>query len=86
VLLAIAGWEHLMSPLTNCWLVEVVSVEVVVEGVFLHKMKMLVAVVVEVVLPDMMRKVAEGVVVVVGVQTLMTIKAFLHLIKTTKLE
>jgi len=75
-----------MSPLTNCWLVEVVSVEVVVEGVFLHKMKMLVAVVVEVVLPDMMRKVAEGVVVVVGVQTLMTIKAFLHLIKTTKLE
>ena len=31
-----------MNPLTNCWLVEVVSVEVVVEGVFLRKMKMLV--------------------------------------------
>jgi len=72
--------------------VEVVFVEVVVEGVFQHKMKMLVAVVVVVVvevLPDMMRKVVavlEGVVVAVGVQTLVTIKAFLHLIKTTKLE
>ena len=59
--------------------------EVVVEGVLM----MLVAVVVVVeVLPDMMRKVValvEGV-VVVGVQTLVTIKAFLHLIKTTKLE
>jgi len=65
--------------------VEVVFVEVVVEGVLM----MLVAVVVVVeVLPDMMRKVValvEGV-VVVGVQTLVTIKAFLHLIKTTKLE
>ena len=64
---------------------EVVFVEVVVEGVLM----MLVAVVVVVeVLPDMMRKVValvEGV-VVVGVQTLVTIKAFLHLIKTTKLE
>ena len=60
--------------------------EVVVEGVFLHKM--LVAVVVVEVLPDMMRKVVavvEGV-VVVGVQTLVTIKAFLHLVKSTKLE
>jgi len=70
--------------------VEVVFVEVVVEGVLLRKMKMLVAVVVVVeVLPDMMRKVVavvEGVVVAVGVQTLVTIKAFLHLIKTTKLE
>lgn len=50
---------------------------------------MLVAVVVVVeVLPDMMRKVValvEGV-VVVGVQTLVTIKAFLHLVKSTKLE
>ena len=59
--------------------------EVVVEGVLM----MLVAVVVVVeVLPDMMRKVValvEGV-VVVGVQTLVTIKAFLHRIKTTKLE
>ena len=65
---------------------EVVFVEVVVEGVLM----MLVAVVVVVeVLPDMMRKVVavvEGVVVAVGVQTLVTIKAFLHLIKTTKLE
>ena len=64
---------------------EVVFVEVVVEGVLM----MLVAVVVVVeVLPDMMRKVVavvEGV-VAVGVQTLVTIKAFLHLIKTTKLE
>ena len=67
-----------MSPLANCWLVEVV---------FLRKMKKLVAVMVEV-LPGMMRRVlavVEGVVVVV-VQTLVTIKAFLHLIKTTKLE
>jgi len=60
-------------------------VEVVVEGVLM----MLVAVVVVVeVLPDMMRKVValvEGV-VVVGVQTLVTIKAFLHLVKSTKLE
>ena len=59
--------------------------EVVVEGVLM----MLVAVVVVVeVLPDMMRKVVavlEGV-VVVGVQTLVTIKAFLHLVKSTKLE
>ena len=58
--------------------------EVVVEGVLM----MLVAVVVVVeVLPDMMRKVValvEG--VVVGVQTLVTIKAFLHLVKSTKLE
>jgi len=65
--------------------VEVVFVEVVVEGVLM----MLVAVVVVVeVLPDMMRKVValvEGV-VVVGVQTLVTIKAFLHLVKSTKLE
>ena len=64
---------------------EVVFVEVVVEGVLM----MLVAVVVVVeVLPDMMRKVVavvEGV-VVVGVQTLVTIKAFLHLVKSTKLE
>ena len=77
-----------MSTLTNCWLVEVVSVEVVAEGVFLRKMKKLVAVAVVVeVLPGMMRRVlavVEGVVVVV--QTLVTIKAFLHLIKTTKLE
>ena len=55
------------------------------EGVLM----MLVAVVVVVeVLPDMMRKVValvEGV-VVVGVQTLVTIKAFLHLVKSTKLE
>ena len=59
--------------------------EVVVEG----DLMMLVAVVVVVeVLPDMMRKVValvEGV-VVVGVQTLVTIKAFLHLVKSTKLE
>lgn len=59
--------------------------EVVVEGVLM----MLVAVVVVVeVLPDMMRKVVavvEGV-VVMGVQTWVTVKAFLHLIKTTKLE
>jgi len=65
--------------------VEVVFVEVVVEGVLM----MLVAVVVVVeVLPDMMRKVValvEGV-VVVGVQTLVTIKAFLHLVKSSKLE
>jgi len=65
--------------------VEVVFVEVVVEGVLM----MLVAVVVVVeVLPDMMRKVVavvEGV-VVMGVQTWVTVKAFLHLIKTTKLE
>ena len=65
---------------------EVVFVEVVVEGVLM----MLVAVVVVVeVLPDMMRKVVavlEGVVVAVGVQTLVTIKAFLHLVKSTKLE
>ena len=64
---------------------EVVFVEVLVEGVLM----MLVAVVVVVeVLPDMMRKVValvEGV-VVVGVQTLVTIKAFLHLVKSTKLE
>ena len=64
---------------------EVVFVEVVVEGVLM----MLVAVVVVVeVLPDMMRKVValvEGV-VVVGVQTLVTIKAFLHLVKSSKLE
>ena len=64
---------------------EVVFVEGVVEGVLM----MLVAVVVVVeVLPDMMRKVValvEGV-VVVGVQTLVTIKAFLHLVKSTKLE
>ena len=64
---------------------EVVFVEVLVEGVLM----MLVAVVVVVeVLPDMMRKVValvEGV-VVVGVQTWVTVKAFLHLIKTTKLE
>ena len=63
--------------------------EVVAEGVFLRKMKKLVAVAVVVeVLPGMMRKVVavvEGV-VVVGVQTLVTIKAFLHLIKTTKPE
>ena len=77
-----------MSPLANCWLVEVVFVEVVVEGVFLRKMKKLVAVVVVEVLPGMMRKVVavvEGV-VVMGVQTWVTVKAFLHLIKTTKLE
>jgi len=78
-----------MSPLANWWLVEVVFVEVVAEGVFLRKMKKLVAVAVVVeVLPGMMRKVVavvEGVVVVV-VQTLATIKAFLHRIKTTKLE
>ena len=59
--------------------------EVVVEG----DLMMLVAVVVVVeVLPDMMRKVVavvEGV-VEVGVQTLVTIKAFLHLVKSTKLE
>ena len=74
-----------MSPSANCLLVEIVFVEVVVEGVLM----MLVAVVVVVeVLPDMMRKVValvEGV-VVVGVQTLVTIKAFLHLVKSTKLE
>jgi len=69
--------------------VEVVSVEVVAEGVFLRKMKKLVAVAVVVeVLPGMMRKVVavvEGV-VVMGVQTWVTVKAFLHVIKTTKLE
>ena len=59
--------------------------EVVVEGVL---MMLVAAVVVVEVLPDMMRKVValvEGV-VVVGVQTLVTIKAFLHLVKSTKLE
>ena len=58
--------------------------EVVVEGVL---MKLVAVVVVVEVLPDMMRKVValvEG--VVVGVQTLVTIKAFLHLVKSTKLE
>jgi len=76
-----------MSPSANCWLVEVVFGEVVVEGVLLRKMKMLVALMVVGVLHDLRKVLAvvEGV-VVVGVQTLVTIKAFLHLIKTTKLE
>jgi len=77
-----------MSPLANCWLVKDVFEVVVVEGVFLRKMKKLVAVVVVEVLPGMMRKVVAAVegVVVMGVQTWVTVKAFLHLIKTTKLE